>query len=298
MAEFPMLPLWTDAYLGDTFHLNTTQHGAYLLLLITMWRTKDCTLPNDDQELARYTRMTVDRWRKAKPVLMPFFRVEGDRIVQPRLRDEWELVRRHRQSQRASQSKKARARWASKPLKNNEPGYAAASPGHMPKTCRGYAYPSPIEEEEDFSENSEILDEGKKEVLRLNAVRSAAGIRNDVPPPRWSDEALASAVETWLSWGLKVDDVVAVAGEVAARIYPGTMGQPSYLNKEMKVAAQRAKQNLPVLNSTAGEKTDAPARKPSAAQRRDAKQTAIDEAKRETIERLERQHRADQDDPD
>jgi hypothetical protein len=43
MAEFPALPLWTDAYLGDTRHLSQSEHGAYLLLLITAWRTPNCS---------------------------------------------------------------------------------------------------------------------------------------------------------------------------------------------------------------------------------------------------------------
>ena len=39
MAEAPIMPFATDAYIGDTTHLTTIEHGAYLLLLFAMWRT-------------------------------------------------------------------------------------------------------------------------------------------------------------------------------------------------------------------------------------------------------------------
>jgi hypothetical protein len=48
LAEFPALPLFTDAYLGDTTHLSTFEHGAYLLLLIVSWRTPGCCVADDD----------------------------------------------------------------------------------------------------------------------------------------------------------------------------------------------------------------------------------------------------------
>jgi uncharacterized protein YdaU (DUF1376 family) len=48
MAEFPALPLWTDAYLADTAHLSYEDHGLYLHMLMTMWRTPGCQIPNDD----------------------------------------------------------------------------------------------------------------------------------------------------------------------------------------------------------------------------------------------------------
>ena len=47
MAEFPALPLWTDAYLADTAHLSYAEHGLYLHMLMTMWRTPGCQMPND-----------------------------------------------------------------------------------------------------------------------------------------------------------------------------------------------------------------------------------------------------------
>jgi uncharacterized protein YdaU (DUF1376 family) len=85
MAEFPALPLFTDAYLGDTTHLSTFEHGAYLLLLIVSWRSPGCCVADDDALLARYTRMTRDKWRKVRPILEPFFGIEGG-FWQARLR--------------------------------------------------------------------------------------------------------------------------------------------------------------------------------------------------------------------
>lgn len=107
VAEFPKFPLWTDAYLADTTHLTTIEHGAYLLLLITMWRTNAKCLPNDDKLLARYAKLTGGQWARIKSVIMPFFHVVGDQITQGRLTDEAEAVRQHS----AKQSDRQKARW-------------------------------------------------------------------------------------------------------------------------------------------------------------------------------------------
>lgn len=143
MAEFPALPLWTDAYLGDTTHLTTIEHGAYLLLLMAMWRSNG-SLPNDDAKLARYARLTPGQWARIKPTIMEFFRAEDGRISQGRLTDELKAVRQNS----SRQSNKARARW----LKNKEASDAAA----MPNECRSDAslpLPLPIEEREIPSES-------------------------------------------------------------------------------------------------------------------------------------------------
>ena len=102
MAEFPALPLWTDAYLGDTSHLTTMEHGAYLLLLIVAWRSKDTRLPDDDKLLARYTRCTVGQWKKLRPILEPFFKVEGGFWMQGRLNDEAKAVRSKKEAAAAN----------------------------------------------------------------------------------------------------------------------------------------------------------------------------------------------------
>lgn len=120
MAEFPALPLWTDAYLGDTTHLTTIEHGAYLLLLMAMWRTSECALPNDDKLLARIARCSPAQWARIKPILTGFFKLDGDRITQSRLTDERNAVKRNSKRQ----SDRVKSRW----LKNKKTEDTAVVP--------------------------------------------------------------------------------------------------------------------------------------------------------------------------
>jgi uncharacterized protein YdaU (DUF1376 family) len=92
MAEFPALPLWTDAYLADTRGLSTFEHGAYLLLLMTAWRTPDCSLPDDDRQLARWAGTDARNWARIKPTVMQFWDWEAGKWRQKRLGKEREYV--------------------------------------------------------------------------------------------------------------------------------------------------------------------------------------------------------------
>lgn len=102
MAEFPALPLWTDAYLGDTTHLNVTEHGAYLLLMVTAWRTATCSLPDNDKLLARYARCELRQWKKLRPIIEPFFTVTDGQWRQGRLTDEREACFERREKAAAN----------------------------------------------------------------------------------------------------------------------------------------------------------------------------------------------------
>jgi len=67
------MPFYVADYLGDTGHLSTTQHGAYILLICHYWRTGG--LPNDDARLARIAKLSVKNWTEfIKPDLEPLFR--------------------------------------------------------------------------------------------------------------------------------------------------------------------------------------------------------------------------------
>lgn len=93
MAEHPVLPLFTDAYMADTRHLTAAQHGAYLLLLMTAWRMPDCKLPDDDKFLARCAAMDMRTWKANRDVVMAFWHLDDEqKFRQHRLLDERKYV--------------------------------------------------------------------------------------------------------------------------------------------------------------------------------------------------------------
>lgn len=110
MAEFPSLPLFTDALLGDTTHLTTTEFGAYMLMLVVAWRTPGCCLPNSDNYLARITR-TGRNWQRVKPVVMPYWTLGHDAMLrQKRLTKEHLSVRAYLDKQSEAGKSSARKR--------------------------------------------------------------------------------------------------------------------------------------------------------------------------------------------
>jgi len=69
--SLPRMSLHVGDYLKDTTHLDATMHGAYLLLIMHYWAKG--SLPDDDVQLAMIARMSLTRWRKARPILQAFF---------------------------------------------------------------------------------------------------------------------------------------------------------------------------------------------------------------------------------
>jgi uncharacterized protein YdaU (DUF1376 family) len=149
MAEFPALPVWTDAYLADTLDLTTEQHGAYLLLLMLAWRRPDCCLPNDMPWLKRAMHSACRDMHGNKfnalvlPLLARFFEQDSaGNWSQKRLRKEREYLRKRSRTQRENAEK----RW-SKSNVSNELGDAAAIPsGNAPTPT---PTPTPTQDKKD-----------------------------------------------------------------------------------------------------------------------------------------------------
>lgn len=118
----PFMQVYVADYLGDTRHLTTEQHGAYLLLLMTMWRA-DGRLPNDPKKLARIVGCTASRWAKISGDVMAFFDEVGGEIVNKRLAFELEKAREKSIKRADAGTKGGNA----KALKTQEPPVAIAT---------------------------------------------------------------------------------------------------------------------------------------------------------------------------
>ena len=113
MAKYPGLLLWTDAWIADTHHLTVELRGAYMDLLVLMWRTSGCRVPNDDKWLARHLGYTADQITNlVRPVISEFGTLVagGDFIAQKRLQREFA----HASGRKEKAALAARARWEKK----------------------------------------------------------------------------------------------------------------------------------------------------------------------------------------
>jgi uncharacterized protein YdaU (DUF1376 family) len=77
MNSLPYMQFYVNDYLADTAHLNATQHGAYILLLMNYWQ-RGKPLDNTNERLASVARMTIDEWQDNKEIIAEFFWIDGD----------------------------------------------------------------------------------------------------------------------------------------------------------------------------------------------------------------------------
>lgn len=137
------MPLLVDKYLGDTQHLNTEQHGAYLLLLMSMWK-RGGTLPDDDQQLAQIAKMTPARWRANRPVLVEFFGRDGGALVQKRLGAELRRAEAHAEAKAEAGRKGASKRWQTDGTAIGKPDGTAMADACDSQWQTGTPIPTPI----------------------------------------------------------------------------------------------------------------------------------------------------------
>lgn len=124
MASFPSLPLFTDAFIADTGHLGAMETGAYLMLLMMAWRSPDCRLPDDDARLSRWARVDLRTWKRIKPDVMEFWKLEGGFWAQGRLLKERLSVSKRAEAARENGQRGGRP----KSLENNDASYPVGLP--------------------------------------------------------------------------------------------------------------------------------------------------------------------------
>lgn len=118
------MQLYVGDYLSDTLDLTTEQHGAYLLLLMTMWKAGG-KLPSDPKKLARICRVSARRWHIVWPEISHFFDDDGSIVTNERLQNEYQKAVSIREKRAAAGA----AGGAAKALKTNNQGLANAKAG-------------------------------------------------------------------------------------------------------------------------------------------------------------------------
>jgi uncharacterized protein YdaU (DUF1376 family) len=85
-------------------HLSRCSHCPYLDLLVLMWRTPGCSVPDDNEWLGRHLRMTTEEVQnELRPLIVEFCTTTNNRVFQKRLlrEFEWSLVMSEKQRLRA-----------------------------------------------------------------------------------------------------------------------------------------------------------------------------------------------------
>lgn len=180
MSAFPSLPLFTDAFIADTGHLNAQQTGAYLMLLMVAWRTAECRLPDDDDKLARWARVDRRTWNRVKPAVMEFWTLRDGFWTQRRLTQERDIVSKRADAARLNGKHGGRP----KSLDNIDMGNP---PGSFRETQRKAPNPNPIR----------------------------SSLRSDQPPPTPRDGDGKTAIDP--NWQPDVTDIDAAITEGVAR---------------------------------------------------------------------------------
>lgn len=87
-------------YLADTMHLNTLQHGMYVLLIMHYF--KRGPLPDNARDLAGITRVSTRAWTREAPAILALFRREEGHLLHKRIDAE------RREAERLSSRKRAK----------------------------------------------------------------------------------------------------------------------------------------------------------------------------------------------
>lgn len=219
------MPIYIGDYLADTGHLTTTQHGAYLLLLMHYWRKRE--LPTEDKQLAAIAKLPLRIWLDSKEIIQAFFH---DGWKHKRLEEEIQkrLVVSEKRAAAGSEGGKSRGKKeaiATVLLEQNESMTQSQSPIDVADDAR--AKPNPAF---DLAERLLVI----------------AGHDRKFWPPGWC--GAPNRVETWLAQGWKPEIIIAAVTAAAARKRGDPANSVQFFEKAIAEEHARQAAPLPIVN--------------------------------------------------
>lgn len=129
MSAPPYMKLWVADYLADTTHLTRDEHGAYLLLLMAMWRAGG-RLPADDARLAKIALASPKEWSAMRETLLGFFQRRGSLLTHKRVAQE--MAKYETTSERRKEAGKAGGTKTASKNKAGPAAFGAANAEQLP----------------------------------------------------------------------------------------------------------------------------------------------------------------------
>jgi len=123
MAEAPIWPVATDAFIADTTHLDAEETGAYMMLLMCLWRQGGEGLEDNPKKLARMARVPSRKWNKVWESISPLFQINDGLLTQKRVSKDIVKIRERIHQARTNGERGGRP----KSLKNKEVDKATGS---------------------------------------------------------------------------------------------------------------------------------------------------------------------------
>lgn len=218
------LPWYVGDYLADTADLTCEEHGAYLLLLGSMWRAGG-RLPCDHDRLARIAKLTRKRWDATWATLARFFELDSGHIAQRRLSAELKKARHRKQQATINGLMGGRPR---KPDDNPPVSVRVTGmePDTEPELNRNESSPSPSPSPKEEDQKTETFPGG-------NGRRKKKAIPPEYPEPFeriWASTGRSGnkfpAFQAWCDLG-KPDPDAVIAGWRRAEV--GDKRWPNYI---------------------------------------------------------------------
>lgn len=200
------MPLYIGDYLADTGHLSTTQHGAYLLLLMHYWRKRE--LPSDDKQLAAIAKLPLRIWLDTKDTIQAFF---GDGWRHKKVEEE--LAKRQVVSDKRAQ---AGAKGGAKAREQEVSNCSDFASGLLEQNESMTQSQSPIDDAVDARARPSTGNLTTPESMQLaEKLLVIAGHDPAFWPPGWC--GAPARVQTWLNEGWPPDIIVSAVTAAARR---------------------------------------------------------------------------------
>jgi len=195
------MPIDIDAWLSSTniSGMSAEEERGYMHLLFTAWKQPNCGLPDDDDLLCRWAKLSLTKWRKSGPRIRRCFFVRDGYLFNTKQIFERERLERDQQSRIKGGSLSASVRYSS----NGSSASSSATVEHpiqlgVQLDSSPYVRTSSLVDSTSTTENKNVLNDDERLVAREIIGKSLQaymhGFLEKEPDTQIVDETIAAGM--------------------------------------------------------------------------------------------------------